>query len=181
MKVSDENNALLMDRRVDVALAVCVVLLGIFVLVSAQGIRNASVPDPIGSRGAPDFVGVVLILGGFVLILRRLLSWRSESTYVLAEGVQDDPGVSPGSSSRPLLIWGSAMVYLLVMPTIGYLIATPLFLGAVLWLFQIRRSWLLIAVPMLATLGIASVFVLFLHVRLPTGLLDSLLRQIGFV
>ena len=56
-----------MDRRADVALAFCVVLLGIFVLVAAQDVRPASIADPIGSRGAPHLVGAVLVLGGLAV------------------------------------------------------------------------------------------------------------------
>jgi putative tricarboxylic transport membrane protein len=169
-----------MDRRIDAAVAFCVVLLGIFVLVAAQDVRPASIADPIGSKGAPRFVGIVLLLGGVSLVLRRLLRWRSEPTLVPAEGTEDDRGVAPGSAVRALSIWLAAVIYVQALPGIGYVLATPLFLGVVLWLFAIR-SWLLVAVPLGFTIPVFLVFTLFLNVRLPTGVLDDVLRQWGLV
>jgi putative tricarboxylic transport membrane protein len=169
-----------MDRRSDVAVAFCVVLLGIFVLVAAQDVRPASIADPIGSRGAPHLVGAVLVLGGLALILRRVLRWRHEGAIVPAEGTEDDPGVPPGLAVRALAIWTAAVVYILVLPAVGYLLATPIFLGAVLWLFSIR-SWMLVAVPLGFTAPVFLVFTLFLNVRLPTGILDGVLRELGLV
>jgi hypothetical protein len=169
-----------MDRRADVAVAFCVVLLGVFVLVAAQDVRPASIADPIGSRGAPHLVGAVLVLGGLALILRRAVRWRHERIVVPAEGMEDDRGVPPGSAIRALAIWTAAVVYVLVLPALGYLLATPIFLGAVLWLLAIR-SWMLVAVPLGFTIPVFLVFTLFLNVRLPTGILDGVLRQMGLV
>ena len=169
-----------MDRRADVAVAFCVVLLGVFVLAAAQDVRPASIADPIGSRGAPHLVGAVLVLGGLALILRRALQWRREGEIVPAEGMEDDQGVPPGSAVRALAIWTAAMLYVLILPAAGYLIATPIFLGVVLWLLAIR-SWMLVAVPLGFTIPVFLVFTLFLNVRLPTGILDGVLRQMGLV
>lgn len=169
-----------MDRRADVAVAFCVVLLGVFVLVAAQDVRPASIADPIGSRGAPHLVGVVLVLGGLALILRRALRWRREGAVVPAEGIEDDPGVPPGTAVRALSIWTAAAIYVVVLPEVGYLLATPILLALVLWLFSIR-SWMLVAVPLGFTVPVFLVFTLFLNVRLPPGILDGVLRQMGLV
>jgi hypothetical protein len=169
-----------MDRRADVAVAFGVLLLGVFVLVAAQGVRPASIADPIGSRGAPNLVGAILVLGGLALILRRALRWRHERTIVPAEGMEDDRGVPPGSALRALAIWTAAVAYVLALPVAGYLLATPVFLGLVLWFFAIR-SWMLVAVPLGFTLPVFLAFTLFLNVRLPTGILDGVLRQLGLV
>lgn len=169
-----------MDRRIDAAVAFCVVLLGVFVLVAAQDVRPASIADPIGSKGAPRFVGIILLVGGAALVLRRLLQWRSESNLVPAEGTEDDPGVPAGSASRAFSIWLAAVVYVQALPEVGYVLATPLFLAVVLWLFAIR-SWMLVAVPLGFTIPVFLIFTLFLNVRLPTGVLDEVLRQWGLV
>jgi hypothetical protein len=169
-----------MDRRADMAVAFCVVLLGAFVLVVAQEVRPASIADPIGSRGAPHLVGAVLVLGGLALVLRRVRRRRQEGASVPAEGTEDDPGVPPGSAVRALAIWIAAVVYVLVLPAVGYLLATPILLGVVLWLLAIR-GWMLAAVPLGFTVPVFLVFSLFLNVRLPTGVLDGPLRALGLV
>jgi hypothetical protein len=95
--------------------------------------------------------------------------------------MQDDLGVEPGSAFRALSIWGAAIVYVVLLPLVGYLVATPIFIALVLWLFSVRRPWLLVGVSLGFTVSVSLIFVLFLHVRLPTGLLDGVLRHIGFV
>jgi hypothetical protein len=122
----------------------------------------------------------VLVLGGLALVLRRVLRWRQEGESVPAEGTEDDPGVPPGSAVRALAIWSAAVVYVLLLPVVGYLLATPIFLGIVLWLLAIR-SRLLVAVPLGFTLIVFVIFSLFLNVRLPTGILDGPLRALGLV
>lgn len=170
-----------MDRRVDLAVAFCVALLGIFVLVSARGIQSASVPDPIGARGAPTFAGAALCVGGLALVLRRLLRWGRERTFVTPEGTEDDTGVEPGSAFRAISIWGASVAYVLVLPFIGYVLATPIFIATILVLFSIR-SWRMIAgVSIGFTVPVFLVFVKFLNVRLPAGILDGLLRQMDLV
>jgi putative tricarboxylic transport membrane protein len=170
-----------MDRRYDVAVALCVAALGMFLLWAAQGIKPASIADPIGSKGAALLVGIVLAAGGLAVALRRLLRWRREPVLVPSEGVEDDPGVPPGSATRALSIWGAALVYVLALPHLGYLLATPVFLFAVLRLFSIRRPLMLIGVPVGFTVPVFLLFVELLNVRLPTGILDAPLRQLGLV
>lgn len=170
-----------MDRRYDVAVAGCVFLLGIFLLIVSQGIRPASIADPIGSKGGPILVGLLLTVGGAALIARRLANWRREGDLVPQEGTPDDPGVEPGSASRALSIWTAALVYVLALPYLGYLLATPVFLVAVLWLFEVRRAPLLAGVAIGFTLPVFLLFAEFLNVRLPTGILDAPLRQLGLV
>jgi hypothetical protein len=169
------------DRRVDVAVACAVALLGVLILVSAESIRPASIPDPIGSRGFPRAMGTALFLGGVALVLRRLLRWRRESTRVADEGVPDDPGVPPGSAPRALSIWAGAFAYVLLLPAVGYLIATPIFIAGVLALFGMRRPLALAGIAIGFTLPIFLVFAELLNVRLPTGILDAPLRQLGLV
>jgi hypothetical protein len=67
-----------------------------------------------------------------------------------------------------------------VLPAVGYLLATPILLGVVLWLLAIR-GWMLVAVPLGFTIPVFLVFSLFLNVRLPTGILDGPLRVLGLV
>jgi hypothetical protein len=168
------------NRTVDTAVACCVFLLGVFVLINAQHVRPASVIDPIGSEGGPYLVGILLTVGGGLLALRRLLRWRQEGPLVPDEGTPDDAGVEQGSAARALSIWVAAFVYVLAMPVAGYLLATPFFLAAVLWLFSVR-GWMLVLLPVGFSVPIYLIFVEFLRVRLPTGILDTPLRLLGLV
>jgi hypothetical protein len=163
-----------MDRRIDVALALGVTALGIFIIVFAQSIGRSPVPDPIGPRGIPTGLGTAFVLGGIALVARRVVRWRREGTYVEHEGSQDDVGVPPGSARRALTIWLAAAMYVVLLPVVGYLIATPLFVAATLRLLQFKRRPLLrvpaiVAYPILYTVISYAVFATLLGIRLPVG------------
>jgi hypothetical protein len=157
-----------------------VFFLGVFVLFNAQYVRPASVVDPIGSKGGPYLVGVLLTIGGALLAVRRVARWRQEGAIVPEEGTSDDPGVAPGSAQRAISIWAVAFLYAFALPTAGYLVATPLFLAAVLWLFSVRGAMLLF-LALGFTVPVYLIFVVLLNVRLPTGFLDAQLRALGLV
>ena len=97
--------------------------------------------------------------------------WRKEGPLVPNEGTPDDAGVEQGSARRAISIWAAAFLYVLAMPAVGYLLATPVFLAVVLWLFSCR-GLLLVALPLGFTVPAYLIFVKFLSVRLPTGFLD---------
>jgi hypothetical protein len=122
----------------------------------------------------------MLTIGGALLAIRRAVRWRQEGSIVPEEGTADDAGVEPGSAQRAISIWVVAFVYVLALPTIGYLVATPLFLAAVLWLFSVRGAMLLV-LPLGFTVPVYLIFVVLLNVRLPTGFLDAPLRSLGLV
>jgi putative tricarboxylic transport membrane protein len=165
----------------DIAVAFCVVALGVFVLVTAQGIRPASIPDPIGSKGGPTFVGLALAIGGLSLIVRRLMRWRTEGTIGPSDGVDDDPGVEPGYAPRAISLWVASVLYVLALPFAGYLLATPIFIAVALLLFSVRSWPLIVGVAVGFTVPVFLLFVELLNVRLPTGILDMPLRSLGLV
>lgn len=175
-----------MDRKIDFALALFVVAFGVFLIVEAQSIGRSPVPDPIGPRGVPTGLGVALILSGAALALRRATRWRSEGPIVEPEGSEDDPGVPPGSARRGLGIWIASVGYVIALPFLGFIVATPLLIAAMLGLFEFDRPRLFGRVPGLVTYPVAFtaaaylIFAVILGVRLPLGFVrDIYLRITG--
>ena len=77
------------------------VLLGVFVLVAAQDVRPASIADPIGSKGAPRFVGIILLVGGAALVLRRLSSGGANRTLCRPRARRTIPAFPPDLRCAP--------------------------------------------------------------------------------
>ena len=173
-----------MDRRIDVVLAVGVVALGVFIVIAAQFIGRSPIPDPIGPRGIPTGLGVAFALGGAGLVARRLIRWHSEDTLVEPEGTQDDIGVPSGSARRALKIWVVGAVYVLTLPFAGYLIGTPIFVGAVLYLLQFDRPRLfgvipsIVAFPVVFTAVTYGLFAMLLGIRIPLGVVREIYLQL---
>lgn len=175
-----------MDRKIDVALALGVAALGVFLVVEAQSIGRSPVPDPIGPRGIPTGLGIALLLSGAALALRRALRWRTEGPIVEPEGSEDDQGVPPGSARRGLGIWVVSVAYVIALPFVGFLIATPILIAAILRLFEFDRPRLFGRIPGLITYPVAFTavayvtFAMILGVRLPLGFVrDIYLSLIG--
>ena len=173
-----------MDRRVDVAIALVVVALGVVILFATQNIADSPVPDPIGPRGIPNALGIFFVTAGSVLALRRVVRWNSESTLVPPEGSEDDQGVPPGSSVRALSIWFAALVYVVTLPYLGYLIGTPLFIAFMLWQLKFDRKPLLrvpaiVVYPVIFTVATYLFFAMFLGVRIPLGFVRELVIMLS--
>jgi hypothetical protein len=106
---------------------------------------------------------------------------RSDTTIVPPHGVEDDHGVEAGYAPRAISIWAAGAIYVLAMPFVGYLLATPLFVGVVLLLFSVRSWPMVVGVSIGFTIPVFLLFAEFLNVRLPTGILDGPLRSLGLV
>jgi hypothetical protein len=172
-----------MDRRVDVALALALAALGLFIIVTAQFIGRSPVPDPIGPRGIPTGLGVAFFIGGVGLAARRVVRWGRETTYVEPEGTEDDPGVPPGSARRAMLMWLTALGYVLALPILGHPIATPVALMIMLRLLEFRRPPILgvpalVAYPVIFTAVAYTVFAVLLGIRLPLGIIREIFLRL---
>jgi len=169
-----------MSRRVDFAIAIVVLVFGILVILAAQQIKAASVPDPIGPRGIPTGIGVTLALLGAGLALRRLRGWDGDD-LVPHEGTEDDegPDVRPGSAKRALSIWAISMLYVVALPGLGYLIATPIFVAVVLTLMRVPSAAVRFGMSVGFTIGTFVVFNYLLSVHLPLGMLRDLMRSLS--
>jgi putative tricarboxylic transport membrane protein len=171
---------LLMDRRVDLAIAAAVAAFGVFVLVVARDIRPfGPVADPMGPAAFPQIVGVTLVLGGAALVCMRLLKWGRESSNLVPNDGEEDEADVPASAPRAFALMGASLAYAITMPTIGYVIGTVVYVTVALRLLKLQ-SWIVIGV--IALIYMASTYLVFtqvVSVRLPVGPLLDFLRSLG--
>jgi hypothetical protein len=170
-----------MDRRIDIAISAAFVLFGIFVILEARTIKTPLFTDPIGPRGFFYGCGIVFILGGLVNIAQRVRAWRLFPGHMVpAEGVEDEPG-HPSSFRRAALLTLLSLAYVLTLRPVGYLIGTPLYIIAGLWVLE-QRNWLFnIATGIVFTLVFYLVFAQGLGVWLPVGPFTQLFRDLGWI
>jgi hypothetical protein len=170
-----------MDRRIDIAISVAAILLGIFVIFEARTIRDPLFVDPIGPRAMFYICGAVFILGGLANIAQRIWAWRLFPAHLIpGEGVEDEPG-HPASFQRAALLAVISLIYVVTLRPVGYLIGTPLYIIAGLWILQ-QRNWLFnIAAALIFTVFFYLVFAQALGVWLPVGPLTETFRNWGWV
>ncbi|MER3388638.1 MAG: tripartite tricarboxylate transporter TctB family protein [Microcella sp.] len=163
-----------MDKRLDLSMAIVVTAFGIFLMIAASLLSPGSIAGPIGTGDVAFITGALTVLLGLSLVIRRLLRWRADPQLLPTEGSADVPGYS-ASLSRVGLVWLACVIYTVVLPWVGFLLVTPLLVGALLWLLDVRRWRHLLLLSSISTAALYVFFGLILQVRLPHGLLEGVL------
>jgi putative tricarboxylic transport membrane protein len=155
--------------RGDNALALLFLLLSVFYLAYATTLRGGLMSDLVGPRTYPILLGILGIGLSLLFFFRKFSSLTRarlprERTRTLRGEMRDLQGLA--------LIIG----YVLVMDTLGYLIATILFATAtVKWLGQPTwRASVVFAV--ILTAATFSLFTWAFDVRLPVGVILPVIR-----
>ena len=178
-KASPAKLSLTTDKRIDLAIAVGVALVGLFILVGARNIGRGMIDDPLTSRGLPNITGTFLLIVGIILAVLRLRIWSAlPGLLVPAEGKDDEQG-HPASWIRAFSIIFASMLWVFLLGPLGFLIVTPLFLLAVLLLMGMRSMVKSIAFSTVGTLMLWYVFSQPLNIILPLGLLAPFFRSLG--
>lgn len=103
-------------------------------------------------------------------LLAGVLTALAATLIVRAAGDRSDAAPLPPTRA-PLLLFtvGMTAVYALLLPSLGYLIATPLLLGTVVWVLGLRSLPRAAAAAVGMTAVLYVVFGKALHVLLPMG------------
>jgi hypothetical protein len=167
------------DRRADLALAVCLTALGLAVVWFARDIRQGAIPDPIGAGGFAQVLGAFMAVVGAILVVRRLASWRrSPDGRVSADGGSgDEPGL-PVSAVRPFVMLAVGGAWAWMIPRLGFVVATWLACGIALFAMQTRSVPKLLVAPVCFSLLTWVLFTRVSGLRFPAGPVDLFLAEI---
>lgn len=152
--------------RGDRAVAAVLVCFGIGILALTVGLPSATAADPVGPRGFPTLLALVVVACGVAL-------WLGAG----APSTAADADARGALALRPLVgTVGLTALYLAVLEPAGYLLATPPYLAALL-LIQGRvtaRAFVFTVFGLPAVLY--ALFAVAMRVPLPAGPLEPLLR-----
>jgi hypothetical protein len=169
------------DKRADLTIAIATSMLGVVILVLTRRVSTRLVIDPVGSRAFGYFISGALIVGGITLAIRRIRTWREDPDTLPSEGAGDEPGV-PASAVRPVVIVALTFIYIWSLDALGFILATPIYLGVMLWILQSKRPVISRVIgPMVFTVIVYATFAQGLSVRIPVGPLRSLFVEWGLV
>lgn len=157
-------------------------LIGVGLVALSGSIRAGSIPDPITSAGMPRLTGYLLIFfSGVMLVRYAAASVRRPRTWrVPSQGDNDEPG-HPSSLVRPLAVVVAGLAWTWAVDLVGYFLAMPLLVVAVLRIMDVRSRAKLVAVPIGFTVVIWLLFAEMLGIKFPLGFMDTPLREIGFI
>ena len=170
-----------MDRRVDFAISLVVIGLGVFIIVTSVLARVPTVRfDLIGPYGFARVVGTFFVLSGLVLLVRQVVALRAGMPpEAVAQGNEDEPGY-PASARRAGAMIAATFAYPILIEPIGYSLASFLYVIAGLLIYNERRWW---GIPLASiyALGTFWIFGVLLRVPLPGGPVEQLLFQLGLI
>jgi putative tricarboxylic transport membrane protein len=118
-----------------------------------------------GSGLFPLCLGIALMLLA-LLYLATLLFQEDEKRQSPKTAV-----ASPGAMGRMLLFLGASALATLCLNILGYPVTSFLFMMALLAILGVRQPVLLVSLPLLTAAGSYLVFIQFLRIPLPKGLI----------
>ncbi|MBI1778181.1 MAG: tripartite tricarboxylate transporter TctB family protein [Proteobacteria bacterium] len=148
------------------ALLALVTILGAFVYLYADSrLPSLAIGDPLGPKAFPALIGIGLVLSGLLLAFE---TWRKRRR------VAKKAPVTPEDRRHRLILLGMAawtVLYYAAFEPVGYVLATALYLLGLLAFFNRGRHLVNLAVALCFTAFAYAVFVRFLGVLMPDGLL----------
>ena len=170
---------LTMDKRVDLALTLVFIAVGVFMIIEARGFRSGKQPDWFTSRGVPILTGGLLIIEGIVLAVMRLWTWSQIPGHFVPEEGQEDEKGYPASWVPCISVILLSFAWEFFLDSLGILIVTPLYLIICLRIMG-ERSWvMLIVFSIIFTLANWILFGPLLAIRFPLGPLQNLVYALG--
>lgn len=134
------------------------IALGLYVILTAR-----TFPEGTGGVLGPGFFPIllgILLIGLSALQLFNTRKEKAVATAFLTE-----------STKRVLFACLIIIGYMAGIAIFGFLISTPLFLFGIMWFFSVRR-WSTLLISSIATTAVLYfVFLKFLSVSLPAGIL----------
>ena len=150
-----------------VGLAVAAVL-----YVYAGQIEYTPRPGLLGPDFWPKAAIALMALTCLSEIVRNLFGLKVEETHGVAEALEAQAEEEAAQTYPALLIAGIVLVtvYALVVTTLGFLLATFLFLAAFMYIGRYRKHIMVWSVSGFITIMAALIFTRFAYVSLPRGI-----------
>jgi len=161
-----------MFKKHDYVVGIAAILLGIGIIIQAQFLEVRTSLDPAGPKALPIMIAVGMIVIGIIHVIggryvsRRLEQNGTEESRDLADKVRE---------YKPVIsIVIISLIYGLSLNILGYLVMTPLLIGAILWALEVRSMKKILQVSLIMTVILYVVFKVGLQVDLPLGLFEYL-------
>jgi putative tricarboxylic transport membrane protein len=118
-------------------------------------------PGDVGPDFLPRLTLAALALESIFLIFFSLME--------IGKGVTDSIKPAPFWHRRPIIMFGTFLVYIYLSTLFGYITSTIAFMLLSFYLLGVRKVWMLVVIPPATTFATYYLFESLLNVYLPTG------------
>jgi putative tricarboxylic transport membrane protein len=122
--------------------------------------------DPMGPRAFPVLLGIALAIGAILLLVETIRSKRQ------ADEQEKKP--QGETEEHPRVLWAViawTIVFLLIFEPLGYIVSTTLYILPLMVCFNPKKWWANGVTSVLFPIGVYILFVKFLGVMLPKGVI----------
>lgn len=161
--------------RREIAVAAFLVAFGAAVLVLTGRIEPGVQTDPLGPRAFPAALGAGIVLCGGLLAGTALLGpgEGGRTGPILEPGPEGEAEAGPVSPARLLGAIAATAAYVALFAPLGYLLATPPYVAAVILIHGGAARRTLLIAPLLVTVALYATFRFGLLIPVPEGILDG--------
>ena len=141
----------------DLVIGIAFIVLGIFVLILSRSLNKVKLG--IGPGGFPTFISVLLMLLGTVQTVSTLRTGFEAPAFA-------------ADRRQTLLFLGAvalAVLYVLVIPVAGFLLATPVLVFGMMMLYGNRKYLLCAVISIAVTVAVWALFSKVFLISLPAG------------
>jgi hypothetical protein len=119
--------------RREIAVAVFLAAFGAIVIALSGKIESGVYTDPLGPRVFPSALGMGIALCGLLLGVGAIFRWQPKQAGLLSDGAgQEEVEKGPFSPTRLLVAVAATALYVAAFEPVGYLLATPLYVVALM-------------------------------------------------
>jgi len=163
--------------RRELAIAAFLVAFGGAVVAGSRTIEPGVHTDPLGPRAFPMALGAAIVLCGLLLgAVALVFRGQPGRTGPLAnEGPDEEAEAGPFSPARLLGAIVATGVYIAAFDRLGYLLATPPYVAAILLIHGGAPRRALLIAPLLLTILFYATFRFGLLIPVPGGMLEAIL------
>jgi len=154
------------------------ILVAVSVWVLSGLFYKTSLTMPPAAYHMPRILAVLVSILAAMMVVDVVLFKRRNQNVEEADAAADTtaPYVGGFFDGVNVLRTGALMVmivlYIFLLESVGYFIMTPLFLIGALSLLRASRLWIIIAISLVAPLIVYLIFVTFLDLPMPMGLMQ---------
>ncbi len=154
-----------LNRNADYITALLVAAVAIAALVVSNGFPKTPIPTDIGAGAFPRTFAILLLILCSLLVVGRFFDRTAH-----AETERDTtPETTVQQLVRPTVGALAMVVYIGLMPFVGYMILTVIFLAFLIWLMGFRSLVWNIVISIALTAALYLLFDYGLQVPLPVG------------
>lgn len=171
--------------RANIITAVLTILFSVFFLISAMNIPNHRSSVVIGPTEWPMMILGFMMAMGILLIITSIkehkkgISTSGATVELSGDELMSDLRNQNIVSGGHWFILLAIAIYIILLPIIGFLFATPILFLFLAWLLGLKKKRILILVTVIAMVIFVLLFIYALNIPFPRGI--GIFRSISFL